>query len=120
MDKIFLRDLEFDCCHGVNVEEKTKKQKFIVSIEIFYDAALAKTSDDIAYAINYSDIYKTIYNEMESTCFNLIEKLAHHLTQTIHNKFSEITRIDVEIKKHPNTWSTRKYGSVGFATTVTF
>ena len=102
------------------IEEKTGKQKFFVSLEIFYDASRAKTSDDIIYAINYSDIYATISHEITSNCFNLLEKVADHLIKSIHTKFPSITKIDIEIKKQPNTWTNRKYGSIGFATTVVF
>lgn len=120
MDKIFLRELEFESNHGVYDSEKEISQTFIISTEIYYDATNAKISDKISEAISYSEAYTVISQAVHHGPFNLLEKLSYHIAMQLKNKFKQITSIHIEVQKRPNSWNNRKYGSVGFATTITF
>ena len=60
MDKIFVNNLAVSCKVGVTREERAKKQKVIVDIDVFCDLSQAGTMDDLNKSISYSEIHEKI------------------------------------------------------------
>ena len=56
MNEIQIRGLEFEACHGVNPDEKTAPQKFIVDADIQTDFYAAAKDDDISRTVNYAKV----------------------------------------------------------------
>lgn len=76
MDKILIRDLEFDCIIGINPIERKAPQRVRATLELDCDIARACLSDDIRDTLDYVTLRDAILNEArQSRCF-LIERLA--------------------------------------------
>jgi dihydroneopterin aldolase len=112
---IFLEDLEFFAKHGLRDSERVSAQKFLVSVCIFGNFLAATHSDNISHTIDYSMIYDLIKQIVEGNGFHLVERLAGEIAGNIFDKFSMATAVKVTVKKHPSSWVSKEYGSIGFS-----
>lgn len=87
-DRIILKDYEVKACHGVNAEEKEIPQRFLFTVELFYDIEQAAKDDDLSKTISYSDVKKTVKAFCESNCFDLIETLAARLAYLLLKRYA--------------------------------
>ncbi|OFI05860.1 bifunctional folate synthesis protein [Clostridium acetireducens DSM 10703] len=99
MDKIYIEDLEVYGYHGVNKEEKSMGQKFLISVEIFTNLRKAALEDNIESTINYAELCYEIEEEFKKEKYDLIEKAAEKLANYILLKYSSVERIKLNIKK---------------------
>ncbi|RYR71477.1 hypothetical protein Ahy_A02g005739 isoform E [Arachis hypogaea] len=58
-DKLILRGVMFHGFHGVNPEERTLGQKFLVDIDAWMDLRAAGKSDNLSDSVSYTDIYRS-------------------------------------------------------------
>jgi dihydroneopterin aldolase len=112
---IFLEDLEFFAKHGLRDSERVSAQKFLVSIHIFGNFLAATRSDDISHTIDYSAVYDLTKQIVEDNGFHLVERLAGEIAGNIFDKFSMATAVKVTVKKHPLSWASKEYSSIGFS-----
>ena len=101
MDKIILKGMKFNACHGVLEQEKTVKQPFIIDLELVIDLGGATESDSLSDTIDYSAVYKLTEEILLENSFNLIEKIAGVICGKVFDKFPQISEMLVRIKK-PN------------------
>jgi dihydroneopterin aldolase len=87
MDIIFLRELKVDMLIGVYEWEKRVPQTLQFDLEIGLPNTRACLSDDIADALDYSEVARHIQTVLASRHFNLLEALAEHIAQIILNDF---------------------------------
>ena len=99
-DKIILHGMQFYGFHGVNSEEKTLGQTYVVDCEVSLDLSKAGVSDNLTDTISYTDIYKTVRSVIEGQSKNLLEALAESIASKIINEF-KINSIKVTLMK-PN------------------
>lgn len=97
-DKIILADLQFYAYHGVEPEEQSLGQRFVVDIELYGDFRKAGISDQLEQAVDYSAVYQIVRGIVEGTRFRLIEALAERIAGVLLGEFS-ITEVLVRIKK---------------------
>jgi D-erythro-7,8-dihydroneopterin triphosphate epimerase len=83
MAKIIIRELNVRTIIGVKDWEREKKQDTIINAEIEYEAKKALSSDKIQDTLDYKEITKKIIQEVESTKYHLLEKLADHVLRLI-------------------------------------
>lgn len=76
MDKLYIRDLTLRAIIGTFPEERREKQDLIFNIELGCDLTKAGNSDDLNDTVDYKKIKKDIIALVESSAFQLIEKLA--------------------------------------------
>ena len=76
MATIKIHDLALRTIIGIEAWEREKPQDIVINLSCDYDAALAAASDDIKDAVNYKKIKQDIIHLVETTRFNLVEKLA--------------------------------------------
>ena len=88
MDIIFLRELRIDTLIGVYEWEKRVPQTLQIDLEIALPNSRACQSDDIADALDYSEIVRHLQQVLTSRHFNLLEALAEHIAQIILNDFN--------------------------------
>ncbi len=79
MDRIFIRDLEADCIIGTKAEEREKKQKVVVNLELECDLSRAGETDHLGDTLNYKILKKALVRHIESSQYMLIERLADRL-----------------------------------------
>ncbi len=74
--RFILTAIETYCSIGIHDFEKAQKQRITVDVEVLLDPSLEPHSDDIAHALNYDDIRKTVIEIASSRHFDLQETLA--------------------------------------------
>ena len=112
MDKIIIKEARFSCNIGVSQKERRKKQEIVVDAELFLDAKKAAQTDDIKYAVNYSEVYDLIKNIIGMKKYKLVESIAENIARGILNEFS-VQKVIVKVKK-PKALADRnvKYAAV--------
>lgn len=94
-----LTGMEFKAFHGCLESERTEGNKFGVDIEYNYDISTAAISDDIADAVDYSQIYAIVRREMAIPS-NLLENVAHRISTAVRETFPRITSGRVTVTKY--------------------
>lgn len=87
MDTVFLEGMQFYGYHGVNAEERSLGQRFLVDVELATDLHTAGVSDDINDTINYSAVYKRVRALVEGSPRSLIEAVAEDIATALLNEF---------------------------------
>lgn len=96
---IIIESYEVTACHGVNPEEKTEPQRFVVSARLHLDIAAAAESDDIDKTVSYSAVCKRIKAFLSDEGKNLLEHLSLTLARDIMLAFPAVNRAEVTVKK---------------------
>lgn len=117
MNVIEIRGLEISACHGVNPDEKTKPQKFIIDADIKTDFYAAAISDDISGTVNYAKACKLIDLTVQANVFNLIEKLAYECALSVLENFQRAEAVTLTVKK-PEAPMSRKFDYVAVRVTL--
>ena len=81
LDKIHIRDLALRCMVGINDWERHKKQDVLVNITLWADLGRACRTDDIADTVDYKAVKERAAAMVESSSYNLIERLAEAIAQ---------------------------------------
>lgn len=97
-DRIILDDMVFQGTHGVYEEEQQNPQPFEVDVELVMNLQPAGLSDDLEQTIDYSRVFDTCRQIVESTRFNLIEALAEAIAQEILAGFAA-DEVTIRIRK---------------------
>jgi dihydroneopterin aldolase len=94
---IELKGLYFFALHGMYEEEIKVGNEFEVDISVQY-----KTPDEvitsISDTINYVEVYQVIEEEFKLRK-QLLETMVMNICENLHNKFPQIKKIDISIKK---------------------
>ena len=98
MDKIIAKGLRFQACHGVLPQEKEEKQTFVIDLELFADLQKAGISDDLRDTISYDEVFHQVKYIVERQQFNLIERLAEQIADTLLDLFP-ILGVEVTVYK---------------------
>jgi dihydroneopterin aldolase/2-amino-4-hydroxy-6-hydroxymethyldihydropteridine diphosphokinase len=96
---IKIKDLAVYANHGVNPEEKVLGQRFLATLEIFFDASFAARTDDLEKTINYAETVRQVKKIMRERSFNLIEAAADNLARQILLNEKLARGVTVTIKK---------------------
>ena len=99
MKTVEIKGIKLSARHGVHEHEKINPQEFAIDISFGYDSTQAALSDDIADAVNYSQVCKTAYRVCAENFFNLIEKLSYEIAFEIAEQFPAIQNIEVSVHK---------------------
>jgi dihydroneopterin aldolase len=98
MDSIFLEGMRFYAYHGVNPEEQSLGQRFLVDVELSADLQAAGQSDDLADTINYSAVYQQVRAVVEGPPRALIEAVAEEIASVLLAQFA-VSRVVVTVRK---------------------
>jgi len=90
----------FYAYHGVFRSEQNIGGKFEADIEIHTDFLNAAKSDSLKKTIDYESVYKVIYELAMTQKFYLIETLASAIVKTIYDRFLNIEKIIVRVRKN--------------------
>ena len=81
LDRIHISDLACRCIVGINPDERVNKQDVLVNVTLEADLREACLSDRIEDTIDYKNIKQAIVNEVETSSYFLIERLAHRIAE---------------------------------------
>ena len=73
---IRVRRMRFWGRHGVTVDERNRPQQIEVDVEVLADLSRPASSDRLADAVNYDEIYRTCERIVTERSFALLEALA--------------------------------------------
>ncbi|NMB96723.1 MAG: dihydroneopterin aldolase [Clostridiaceae bacterium] len=99
LDKIILKNMKFYAYHGVLPEERMRGQYFIIDVELYTNLLLAGNSDNLEHTVNYAEVYDDIKNITLHNRFMLIERLAESIAQFILNKYKNVEKTKILVKK---------------------
>ena len=99
MNKLIIQDLEVFAYHGVYEEEKKLGQKFVISLEIWFDMRKVSASDRIEDTLHYKKLCWWIDTFLKERSYDLIETVAVNLCENILMEYSTVERVKVCLKK---------------------
>lgn len=99
MDKIIINGLKVFAFHGVNPEEKTDGQNFIMDIIADVDLSVPCKTDNVDDTVSYSQMIKKIVPAFTAEKYDLIEKAAQVVCDTVLENFSSVVSVEVTLKK---------------------
>ena len=109
LDRIQITDLVVSGIIGINPDERVNKQNVKVNATLWVDTRAAAISDDIADAVNYRTITKTIIRHVEEGEPMLVERLVSEIADIcLCNE--RVQQVEVTVEK-PD--ALRHAGSVG-------
>ena len=98
---IRMKNCAFFARHGVLDEEETLGQRFYVDAELEVHPAAALDSDSIAATVDYGVAFTEIEGIVTGRRRFLIETLAFDVARTLCEKFPQIARASITVRK-PN------------------
>ncbi len=98
-DRIVLAGMAFQARHGVDEVEKVTPQRFEVDVELRLDLQPAGLGDDLARTVDYSRVYATTRQIVESTTYNLIEALAEAIAHEVLLEEAAVDEVVVRVRK---------------------
>ena len=98
-DKISIKGIKGFGYHGVFDFEKRDGQEFFVDLEISINLQEASKSDALKDSVDYSLLTAIAKNAIEKLQFDLIERLAGFIADTIKENFLAVEGIAVTVHK---------------------
>lgn len=96
MDLLIVQGLSVHTQIGVYAWEQQIKQQLLIDITIPSD--FSNCTDELNKTLDYDTLCKTVTSFVESQSFQLIEYVAHRVTQLIQQEFG-ITALTVAVTK---------------------
>ncbi len=97
---IRIKKISFYAYHGVFKQEQSMGGKFEADIELHTDFSLAAEKDSLHHTIDYEKVYSTIIELSEQKKYHLIESLAIKIVDNLLNRFEQISKIALRIRKN--------------------
>ena len=97
-DRIILEGMQFYGFHGVNPEEKTLGQSYLVDLAVEFDLSLPGASDKLEDTVNYAHLYRTVRDLVEGDSRNLLESIAQSIADRVLSEFP-VKAVRVSLKK---------------------
>jgi len=98
MDRIIISGLEAKAIIGTLPDERTRKQKLVIDLDLHCDLSRAGRSDDLNDTIDYSAVEKAVAAHVEASSFKLLEALAESVAG-ICLGFKGVEKAVVKIQK---------------------
>lgn len=99
LTKLTISNAKFYAYHGVKPEERELGCRYEVDLEMYYDATRAIINDSVNDALNYEEALFCISEVMEGESLNLIETIANEILNMLNEKFPEMLKATVRIRK---------------------
>lgn len=98
MIQIVIEDLEVWLHVGVTEEERSQRQRLLLTLEMNGDFFPAAKADELSKTIDYHAVTRRILGLEEARSWKLIEALAKDLAQLVIDEFGA-DHVKVEVKK---------------------
>ena len=98
-DRIVLNGLQFYGFHGVNPEERSLGQQFVVDLQAELDLSVPAASDRLEDTVSYTDLYRAVKAVMEGEPRNLLESAAGAIVSKVLNEHPQIDAVRVRVHK---------------------
>jgi len=98
LDRLTLRGMKFYSHSGIRSFEKDVGQLFEIDLDCYLDLSRASKSDRISDTINYPKLFQTVKEVMETSSYNLMERLAGEIANKVLQNFP-VMQIKVRCRK---------------------
>ena len=98
-DRIILTGLQFYGFHGVNPEERSLGQPFVVDLVAELDLNVPARSDRLEDTVSYTDLYRAVKSVMEGEPCNLLEAAAGTIADKVLGLHPQIDAVRVRVNK---------------------
>lgn len=88
MDIVYIRDLEIDTIIGIYDWEREQRQVVRIDLEMAWDIRAAALSEDIAEALDYKAVAKSLIDFVGASEFLLVETLAEEIASRVMGQFN--------------------------------
>ena len=97
-DSIVLEGMQFYGFHGVNAEEKSLGQPYVVDLAVEMDLSIPGKSDRLEDTVSYTHLYRSVRKVIEGESRNLLEAAAENVAIRILDEFP-VKAVQVRVKK---------------------
>ena len=97
-DRIVLEGMQFYGFHGVNVEERSLGQSYVVDLAVEIDLGVPGRSDRLEDTVRYTHLYRSVQKVLEGESKNLLEATAEAVAGRILEEFP-VDAVQVRVKK---------------------
>ena len=97
--KIHLNKMVFFGYHGVQPEERTLGQRFVVNLTFETNSELDNSIHKLEDTVDYTSIYADLKEIMENKTFHLLENCANTILNHLLEKYEKIQTVKVKIRK---------------------
>ena len=97
-DRIVLEGMQFYGFHGVNAEEKSLGQRYVVDLAVEMDLSIPGKSDRLEDTVSYTHLYRSVRKVIEGESRNLLEAAAENVAIRILDEFP-VKAVQVRVKK---------------------
>ena len=97
-DRIILEGMQFYGFHGVNPEERTLGQSYVVDLAVELDLRQPGASDRLEDTVSYPRLYRAVQEVVEGESRNLLEATAQAIASRVLAEFP-VVAVQVRIKK---------------------
>jgi dihydroneopterin aldolase len=98
MDTVSIRDLRVSAVIGVHDWERETEQTLVFAVDMPADVAKAAATDDIAAALDYSAVARTVRSVVTRGKFQLIETAAERVARQLAADYA-LAWVRVEVAK---------------------
>ena len=98
-DRIILTGMQFYGFHGVNPEERSLGQPFIVDLDAELDLSAASISDRLPDTVSYTALYRVVKNVMEGEPRNLLEAAAGAIAGRVMEQHAAVSAVRIRVQK---------------------
>ncbi|WP_203364405.1 dihydroneopterin aldolase [Bacillus sp. REN10] len=99
MDKIYVTGMEFYGYHGVFPEENKLGQRFRVDATLEVPLKQAGETDQLAYTVNYADVYRICKDITEGSPQKLVESITEKIATAILENFPSVQACTIKVIK---------------------
>lgn len=101
MNKIHIAGLRARTLIGTHAYERTFKQPVELNLTLFVDTDKPSHSDCLDDAVDYAKITHQVTMLVEQAEFQLLEKLAHNIVETLLSTYPLLHGVQLQLKKFP-------------------
>ncbi len=87
MDTIFIEDLRIDAIIGIYDWERVVPQTLVLNVALANDIRVAARTEDIAKAINYAEVARSLEQRICSEKYRLVETLVEDCAAMLMREF---------------------------------
>lgn len=97
-DRIILEGMQFYGFHGVNAEERSLGQPYVVDLTVEMDLGVPGKSDRLEDTVSYTHLFRSVQKVLEGESKNLLEATAEAVAGRILEEFP-VNAVQVRVKK---------------------
>lgn len=99
MNKVIIKNFKIFAYHGVHQEEKVNGQNFYIDAEITTSKTKGYLNDELEDTLSYSVVMRKMKEIFTKKSYNLLEKCAEVLCDSLLDEYDEIKEIKLTLKK---------------------